>query len=284
MKIVSDDNTFVIPLKQNNKNILVSSNYKREIIECLQSYFVNKKKTKCIVYDEDNEIIKMDDLSFVYLTSDYLIDNNFEFKPKTIMNSEIAEFINNNPECFLSIENLRKDFDNLLTDKGFYMLKRILNVGIKKEITFEVNDFNLNVLLQTISIDNSYLNETEKYIIVLNLLLYENRDRINVVYIDDHINEQLINWINIQKNNTYFLLENANTNNIPEGFNLIILSNNNHVIECELEDYKIKVLSYMNHDIVKANLTLQNEKNIEIYDEFNDQNSTFFIKPIITNL
>ena len=64
------------PIDSPIKNILVSSNYKREIIECLQSYFVNKKKTKCIVYDEDNEIIKMDDLSFVYLTSDYLIDNN----------------------------------------------------------------------------------------------------------------------------------------------------------------------------------------------------------------
>lgn len=283
MKIVSDENIFIISFKENNKIVLVSSGFKKELIECLQMYFVSKKKSKCIIYDEEGSIKKMDDICFIYLASDISLDNNCEFKQKTIMNTEFSEFISNNPECFISIENIRKNMDNLLTDKGFYMLKKILCKGINKDISFEINDFNINSLLQMLSIDDISLTETEKTIMLLNLLIYENRNSVNIVYVDRNFNQEMNDWIEKQDKNTYFIVDSEAILSAPSNYDLIILSNKDHLIEHELDDDEIKTLVYMNHDIIKANLSLQNEKNVELFNRFNDQSSTFFIKTIINN-
>ena len=283
MKIVADENVFIIPLKENNKIVLVSSGFKKELIECLQTYFVSKKKTKCIVYDEEGNITKMDDICFIYLPTDISLDNNFEFKQKTIMNTEFSEFISNNPEYFISIENIRDDMNGLLTDKGFYTLKKILCNGINKDINIEVNDFNISSLLQMLAIGNDSLTESEKTIMLLNLLVYKNRKNVNIIYIDREFNQEINNWIEKQNRNNYFIIDNEVVFSAPNNYDLMILSNKDHLIEHELENDEVKTLVYMNHEIVKANISLQNEKNVELFNQFNDQSSTFFIKTIIDN-
>lgn len=280
MKIVSDDDVFIIPLGNNNKIVLVSSEYKDSLIDCLLTYFYSKKKNKCIVYDND-DVVKMDDISFIYIPNDLSFENNFEFKPKSIMNNEIENFISTNPDNFQTIETIRKNLDELITDKGFYKLKKIIGLGIEKEIQIEVNNLNINSLLQMLYIENNYLTPTEQYIMILNLLLYENRNDITIVYIDKYVDEKLLNWINIQNKNIYFILDNEAVFVSPDYFDLIVLSNCDHVIEQELTNSEIKNLIYMNHQIIKANISLQNEKNVEIFKEFQDKNSTFFLKNII---
>lgn len=283
MKIVSDENVFIIPLKENNKIVLVSSGFKKELIECLQTYFVSKKKTKCIVYDEEGNISKMDEICFIYLPNDISLDNNFEFKQKTIMNTEFSEFISKNPECFISIENIRNDMNGLLTDKGFYTLKKILCNGINKDINIEVNDFNISSLLQMLAIGDDSLTESEKTIMLLNLLIYKNRNNVNIIYIDREFNQEINNWIEKQNKNNYFIIDNEAIFSAPNNYDLMILSNKDHLIEHELENNEVKTLVYMNHEIVKENISLQNEKNVELFNQFNDQSSTFFIKTIIDN-
>ena len=277
MKIVSDDNTFIIPLSESNRIILVSSNYKQELIDCFYSYFVMKKKTRCVIYDDDNQIINQEDINFIFIPDDTSYENNFNLKTKTIMNIEMAELINNNQDFFLSLEKIRKELLNVSTDKGMFRLRRILSNGLNKTIDFEFKEFNINLFLQFFSIDYSSYSESEKQIILFNILLYVNRNKINIVYLNIDIDETTLKWIE-KYENTIFIIDNDVVYSAPNGFDMLILSNNNHLITTTESNQNIKLLSYMNHKIVKTNISLQNEKNVELFNSFNDFNSTFFIK------
>ena len=79
MKIVCDNSTYLIPFNFSDKILLITQ-YHKEIIECFQSYFVSKKKTKCLIYNDDGEIMNMNDINFIYLSNDVSYDNNFDFR------------------------------------------------------------------------------------------------------------------------------------------------------------------------------------------------------------
>ena len=277
MKIVSDDNTFIIPMNDNNK-IIISSDYLEDLIECLSSYFVMKKKTKCMIYDDDGNKLSMDDVNFIYLPGDTSLENNLSFKAKTILNSEITEIIKNNPDYFISLEVFREQLLNITSDKGFYKLRNILSNGLNKIIDLELKEFSINLFLQFFEIHQEELSDLEKKIIIYNALLFVNRNKTNIVYIDDLINDSLmIDWINTYSN-VFVLLDNNSLLYSPEQFDFLILSNNDHIITEEENSDNIRVLSYMNHNIIKANISLQNEKNVELFHKYHDNYSTFFIK------
>ena len=153
MKIVTDESTYIIPIID-NKNIIVTNGYKDDLINCMYTYFVSKKKTKCIIYDDDGQTINMNEISFIYIPKDISLDNNLELKAKTIMNNEISEIIKNNPEQFLSIDNIRKDLHELESDKGMIKIRKILSKGLNQMINIEQKEMNVNSLLQMLSITN----------------------------------------------------------------------------------------------------------------------------------
>ena len=63
MKIIYDEGTFLLP-ESNHINLLVAGTYKKKLIECLDSYLVNKKKTKCIIYDDEGDVLDNKNVSF----------------------------------------------------------------------------------------------------------------------------------------------------------------------------------------------------------------------------
>lgn len=277
MKIVSDNNTFIIPLI-NKKTILVFKEYKREIIDCLSTYFLSNKKTKCIVYDDDGIKISTNEINLIYLPDDLSLNNNLSLNLKTIMNQEISEIINENPEKFLSIDRIRKELSELITDEGIIKLNKIMENGISEPLQVVFKGLNINTMLQMFEIENELLTESQKQIIIINLLLYVHRNEINIVLLDKNIDYNTVNWINSNKENTYFVIDNESLTNYYEGFDIVVLSNQDHMICYEDTDDRIQVISYMNHNLIKTNMSLQKDKNVEIFDQYNDQTSTIFIQ------
>ena len=56
MKIKTEYKTFVIPIN-NGMHLIYENGYKNELIDCLNNYFGLKKKNKCVILDDDEEII-----------------------------------------------------------------------------------------------------------------------------------------------------------------------------------------------------------------------------------
>lgn len=70
--------------------------------------------------DDDHELISPKDVQFVYISSKEDISSIFDFKPKTLLNSELEKFIDENPGSYKSIESIRNNLRELLTDEGMY--------------------------------------------------------------------------------------------------------------------------------------------------------------------
>ena len=92
MIIKSNEHTLIIPVHR-GLHLIHEMNCKYELLECLNSYFALKKKTKCIIMDDDHELINPKDVQFVYISSKEDISSIFDFKPKTLLNSELEKFI-----------------------------------------------------------------------------------------------------------------------------------------------------------------------------------------------
>lgn len=282
MKIVSDNDIFIIPLKS-KKTLLVTNNYKEKIIDLLKSYFVSKKKSKCIIYDEDGTIINMDDVNFIYLENTISYDNNFNLKQKTILNDELIEIIRNNEREFKTIDDIRNSLFMLKEDKGIKEFEKILSYGLNTNIKISFDNFDLGSLVQMYCIDSEDIDESTMQIVLLNMMLYVNRYKVNVVLLDKNINNETLKWIDMLNDNTYVFIDNENIYGNYDNLDFMILSNKDHLITEENTNDTIKVLSYMNHQFIKDNLTFQNEKNIKILSEYNDSESTFFIKNTYSN-
>lgn len=276
MKIVSDVGTFVIPMIS-KKTIIVSNNYKDNLIECLNTYFVSKKKSKCLIYDEDGQLIHMDDLNFIHLPDDISLENNLFFKPKTIINNEVTQIIIENPEYFISLNEVRNNMIDAISDKGFIKLSKVMSKGLKNQINIVFDELNISALLQMLAIEDKY-SESEKMLIILNLLIYEYRNITTLVYLDNYLDDFINNWIDECPDNVFFLIDNEAMMNVYDNCDMEILSNTDHLITCDESNDCIKILSYMNHDLIKANMSLQNEKNVNLFNKYYEKDSTFFIK------
>lgn len=282
LKCLDSENTFLLPIK-NKINILVTNKYKDELIGILESYFLNKKKTKVSVKDHTGETILPKDFNFIYVPYSKDIEGNFSFKPKTTFNTEFGNVIKENSIYFLSIEKIRDSARELLTDKGMFAIMKILNHGLNNPVSINLNGFELSNILQMYHVGNDYLTEEEKYIMLYNLLLYVNRDENNIVYIDFPITEQVTSWLNtIKLDKNYIFLENESIQikefDQLESTAIIKLSNKDFLEEIKINKKSIINLTYIFHSFISQNINQQTQKNIELYRLFDDKNSTFLIE------
>lgn len=262
-------------------NIIAS--YDHDLIDCLDLYFSKKKKNKCLVLNDDNENILNTDYHFIYVPyNDGSVDNNFQFKQKSIMNSEVANIIVSNQQNFLSIERMREELHSLLTDDGIYKLSAILNLGLTHKVSFDVSEFSVNAILQFLEIQTEELTISEKYQIIYNLLLFINRDNENLVYIDFPVDEECLTWlVKLGTDNNIFLINNESiqTNELselfPSSFQIITGDNYKESYEVGL-DY-LSSLSYIFHSYILRNMNQQTRWNRRLYKMFSHQNTTFHI-------
>ena len=226
MKIKSEENVYIIP--DLNGVCAISSPYIEDIVQCLVSYFVAKKKNRCVVIDEDGDLVKNDSVSFIYISKDDDLTSLFNLKPKTLINSELINFIGSNQEMFKSIEIIRNGLVETLTDQGIIKIRKIMQNHIENIIEFVIDDFDLSRILQCLSVESEELSIQQKYMSLYNLLLYLNKDNYCIVYIDFEIDETTLKWIKANKqNNILFLINNEaiSTVNNDEIDYLIIESN-----------------------------------------------------------
>lgn len=278
MKIVSDNKIFVIPVGEMNKEtIVVPSGNKELLVDCLNSYFVQKKKTKCEIFDDDC-IMKMDDLNFIYISDDISFQNNLDLKAKTIVNNELSQIIKNNPDMFRSFDNVRENLNAISNDPGMIKICEILGIGLDKKIEINLNDFSIGLLLQMYSLDNEDFTDSEREIIIANLLSFVSKDKPCLMYIDKTVDIKVQKWINSLSDNVYVLIDNEKIYNNINNPDLLILSGNDHLSVCNENTETIEILMYMNHPLIQSNISKQNEKNISKYYEYCDDETTFFIK------
>ena len=279
MKIKSEENVYIIP--DLNGACAISSPYIEDIVQCLVSYFVAKKKNKCVVIDEDGDLVKNDSVSFIYISKDDDLTSLFNLKPKTLINSEMINFIGSNQEMFKSLEIIRNGLSETLTDQGMIKIRKIMQNHIENNIEFVIDDFDLSRILQCLSVESEELSIQQKYMSLYNLLLYLNKDNYCIVYIDFEIDETTLKWIKANKqNNILFLINNEaiSTVNNDEIDYLIIESNQDFLEKVEV-DCKLKnSILYCFHPYVLKNFEYQTEKNKQIMLDFQDEKTSFLIE------
>ncbi|MGI6509796.1 MAG: hypothetical protein ACOX1L_04360 [Erysipelotrichaceae bacterium] len=282
MKIKTDEQVFIFPIEE-SINVLVDRGFREEFIECMNLYFNKKRKTKCLIYDDDNVLLKFNEIGFIFLENESMLNDNLEFKAKTDFNNELSLVIENNPEMFISLDDIRRAFKSMLSDKGMYEIKRILGYGLNRSIEIEINEFDINKILQVFAIEYEELSISEKRLIYLNLMLFINRKKVSVVYIDFEIDRVVSEWIKkMVKKGVIFIIDNniMNENVNLKIDNVIVLSQFNSLAKLEIEKEKVKKLLYALNPIVESNLSFQSKEIVDLYKEFSDQNLTFSIKII----
>ena len=231
-------------------------------------------------------MISPKDAEFIYISSKENLDTIYNFKSKTLLNDSIENFINENPTMFYSIDKIREELRNLLTDKGMFKIKQVLENGTNLNLNFETTNFTISKILQNLIIDVTSIKQTEQFIILYNLLLFVNRNKFNVIYIDFPLDNDSIDWLNsIKSSNNIILVSNESIEDYmaKEFESMIILTDNNFIEEIDLEIEKSNLLSYALHPIVFKHPEYQNEKIIEIIDMLSDEKTSFFVKFITNN-
>ena len=153
MKVICEEAVYCFPEKR-SINLLADNMYKDRLIKCLQEYFGKKKKTYCQVFNDDEQRILYDELDFIYLPySKTGLEQNFVFTPKSLFNIEITKIIENNGEQFQSIEHIRNDMHELLSDRGVTQLRRILSTDLPVLLDMKMENFDIGKLLEMLSID-----------------------------------------------------------------------------------------------------------------------------------
>lgn len=279
MKVKNESLVYNIPIQSGV--CVITGKEVENLNELLTNYFVRKKKNSCIVLDEDGDLIKNDDVSYIHVASTEDLLDVFEMKPKTLLNSELTEFINKNQECFKSIEEIRNQSHELLTDNGMYKLKKILGRGIDSEVEFEIDDFNVSRLLQTLALNVERLTRQQQFILLYNLSIYINRNKYCIVYIDFEIDGGTLEWLKEIKSDNILFLINNNFRNVELADYIdamLIPSKYDFVNVIEFETSLANKLSYCLNPYVLENYDYQTEKNRLIIDDFRDDRSTFLIK------
>lgn len=279
MKIKSEENVYIIP--DIHGACAISSSYVEDIVQCLLSYFVAKKKNKCAVIDEDGDLMKNDSISFIYISKDDDLTSLFNLKPKTLINSEMVNFIGNNQEMFKSLELIRNGLIEILTDQGMIKIRKIMQKHIENNINFIIDDFDLSRILQSISIEGEELTTQQKYMSLYNLLLYLSKDSYCVVYIDFEIDETTLKWIKSNKqDNILFLINNeAISTNVNDEIDYFLIESNQDFLErIEIDSKQKNSILYCFHSYVLKNFEFQTEKNKQIMLDFQDKNTSFLIK------
>ena len=285
MIIKSNEHTLIIPVYR-GLHLIHEMNCKYELLECLNSYFALKKKTKCIIMDDDHELINPKDVQFVYISSKEDISSIFDFKPKTLLNSELEKFINENPESYRTSESVRNYLRELLTDEGMYKFMNILGNGISIDLELKTTNFTVSKLLQSLKFETDQMTIQQQFIILYNLLLYVSRNQFTIVYIDFEIDNESMEWLKrIQSPNRIILVSNEaiDDNDAEEFDSMIVLTTNDFVETLEIDKNNANIISYVLHPIVLKHPEYQTEKIIQILSLFEDKSSTFYVEFITDN-
>lgn len=279
MKIKSDSSFYTIPF-QSNITIALDNIYLADAIDCLNSYFVKKKKNKCVVYDNEEEIIKNDDLFLININS-HSVDDQLQFQEKTVFNEEISEIIRENQLDFMSVDNIIKSIKGLLTDKGVYALKRILSINTDINIEIKMSEFSVEKILSMLSIESDELTSTKKLIIVYNLLIYLNRDKAIVIYINEEIDDVLANWINktsVSSKNVYFLINSMNYNSEILFDEILLLTNKKELRKTIINKSECEEIIYALSSWTIKNISFQKEKIVNYYKDFYNSDFSVLLK------
>lgn len=281
MKIIHEESVYLIP-EDNNIVVLAGENQK-DVIDCFTNQFVKKKRNYCKVFDIEGQLINPKELNFIYYPYTSNIQSNFEFDTKSIFNTEITNFIQENEKDFTSIEQIRNGLHNCISDSGMYKLEKILTRSIQTKIDINIQNFDVSKILSMMNINIEEISEEQQYIMVYNLLLYIHRNEYNVVYLDFPIQNDAINWLNtFKEDNILFLIDNQNivcdSMNQLESFSMIILSNQNYMETYEYDIQQFNDISYIQNPYIMLHKQQQTEKNIRLMEQFEDKMTTFYLK------
>ena len=279
MKIKYDDHTIVLPVGS-GLHLIYDCTNSRDFLECLLSYFGQKKKTRCIVFDDEGDLISPKDVELIYF-SDKDMNSVCGFKPKTEFNTELSHFIEENQEQYTSIEMIRINLKELLTDRGMFRFRKILTSGTTMNLEISTANFEVSKILQNLVINSDDLTEQEQMITLYNLYNYIYRKSFRIIYIDFEVDDVTMEWLNsIRSGNTLILADN---NSIPVSYatefdSLIVLSNTGLVEKVKLPRAVAPQVSYLFHPIVLKNPAYQNEKIFDLYACFRDFDRTFMVE------
>ena len=279
MKIKYDDHTIVLPVESGLHLIYDCANG-GEFLECLLSYFGQKKKTKCIVFDDEDDLISPKDVELIYF-SDKDMNSVYGFKPKTEFNTELSHFIEENQEQYTSIEMIRINLKELLTDRGMFRFRKILTSGTKMNLEISTANFEVSKILQNQVIYSDDLTEQEQMITLYNLYNYIYRKSFRIIYIDFEVDDSTMEWLNsIRLKDALILVENTSTTAFyaTEFDSLIALSNTGFVEKVKLPRVVAPQISYLFHPIVLKHPAYQNEKIFDLYTYFRDFDRTFMVE------
>lgn len=279
MKIKSDSLFYTVPL-QSNITIAIDNNHLIDAIDCLNSYFVKKKKSKCVVYDDEEEIIKNDEICFINIDS-YSANDQLQFQEKTVFNQEISEIVRENQLDFMSVNTIIKSIKELLTDKGMYSLKRILSANTDINLEISMSDFSIEKILSMLSIEDINLTSSMKLIIVFNLLIYLNRDKVVLIYIRENIDDILVNWINktVSSNkNVFFLINSMNYNSKLLFNDILLLTDKNRLTKTTINRWECDEIIYALSSWTIKNISFQKEKIINYYKDFYNSDFSVLLK------
>ena len=279
MKIKYDDHTIVLPVEY-GLHLIYDCTNSGDFLDCLLSYFGQKKKTRCIVLDDEDDLISPKDVELIYF-SDKDMNSVYGFKPKTEFNTELSHFIEENQEQYTSIEMIRTNLKELLTDRGMFRFRKILTSGTKMNLEISTANFEVSKILQNLVINSDDLTEQEQMITLYNLYNYIYRKSFRIIYIAFEVDDGTMEWLNsIRSKDALILVENTSTtaSYATEFDSLIALSNTGFVEKVKLPRVVAPQISYLFHPIVLKNPAYQNEKIFDLYACFRDFDRTFIVE------
>lgn len=278
MKIKIEDSFYCLPVSS-GLHLLYDYSETNELIECLSSYFGQKKKTKCVILDDEGDLIPPKDYEFIYFSSKDLV-GTFEFGTKSHLNTELSSFIETNPEMFSTLDNIRNEIKSMLSDVGINRFRKILSFGLANLIEIDTSNFDVSKIIANYSIDNDNLSFQEQMMILYNLYLYIFKERNKIVYIDFEVDNLCLDWLKaITSDNTIILVNNISVpNNYSSYFDSLMSVNKGREYEVlTLPINHAPEVSYLFHPVVLRNMGYQSTKIIDLSKLFGDFASTFKI-------
>lgn len=179
MKIKDKKNKLEYYIDFNNVDVLYFNNYnlKNSVTNDLINKINNGSKT--IEMYDNKELILDDNLYIEYIDLSKRIDNIYAASEKAFFYKFLADYINNNISNFSTYEKICIELNNLLTDKGFYDLRRILNIEFK-------TSFDVAKLVKFISFELSSAPLHDQYLTYLKVQKYVNSSNTKILLIDNY--------------------------------------------------------------------------------------------------
>lgn len=280
MKIKTESNCILLPV-DSGLHLICENGLKTELIDCLTAYFNQKKKSRCVILNDDNEIVDPNEMDFIYVPSNEDYSSTFGFKPKTLLNVELSKIIESNPEMFQSIDLLRKDFRNLLTDVGMIKFMGILKEGLDNHFEITTNNFTLSKMLHALEMKVEYVSIQEQMMTLYNLYLFLNRNKSCIIYIDFLMDYETMNWLLQKRSENYiFLVSNSSIEDKWADLfdSILFMTESDFVEKIEIERKNANVLSYALQPIVMKHPEYQSDKISEIMKLFDDKTINYCIK------